>query len=293
MSTGHFEDIDNDRPDGIAEVMRETAFSFEAPASAVMYAGALAQARRHRRRSAAAGVLTAVAVVGVAGAVVTQNSTRAGVSPASSATTPAGGSSSPAKPTTEPTTKPATAADRKALADFVLNTGIGALPAGSHIEGDPSSGVEGSKFPPQKRLPVTPPTDVLGGVNGAWAVGPGGATSVSIEVQVRTLALTCDHFKTLSPQDVCTTTPFAKGGEVVSHQYRKDSIHQTGQYFRDYIWLRPDGADVIVSQVAPSESQFVWTGDQVDGLLARPAWDQAVTQLKAFIADAGRAVTGG
>jgi hypothetical protein len=83
-----------------------------------------------------------------------------------------------------------------------------------------------------------------------------------------------------------------QGGVMVSHQYRKDSINQTGSYFSDYIWLRPDGADVSIL-VAASPAQFPWTSAQAGAVFALPAWDQAVTQVKAYIAAEGSGATGG
>lgn len=301
-----FEDSGNDRPGGLAEAMRETAYSFEAPASAAMYAGALAQARRHRRRSAAAGTLAAVAVVGVAGAVVTQLPSRGAAR--SAAGTSAGGpvaassSSSPSpSPDSEhssssaaaatPKPKPPTEDDLKALANFVLNTGMNAMPPGSQIVGHPTTGIMGSKFPRQKRLPVNPPTDVIGGVDGAWDFGPGDS-NVGIQVQVRTLRLDCAFLMKGNPKDVCTTTPFAGGGVIVSHQYRKDSTNQTGPYFSDYIWLRPDGADIMINLVASSPARFAWTSAQADAVFALPAWEQAVTRVKAYIDAEGGGSTG-
>jgi len=294
MSTDHFQDIDHDRPDGIAEAMRETAFSFDAPASTTLYAGALAHARRHRRRSAAAGTLAAVAVVGVAGAVVTQVPTHGGVSPSSSTGPAAGGpstsGSSPSpdhstSPTTVAPPKHVTAAEGKALANFVLNTALGALPPGSHPV-NTGFGAGGTKIPDGKHLPVNgAPADVLGVVNGTWNMGTTDGPGAAVDVAVRTDALTCQKLK-LSPQDVCTVTPFAKGGELITYKSRKDPVNQTGPYFLDYIWLRPDGAEVEVAMVAPSASQFALTSDQVNALLSAPGWDQAAAQLKALIADA-------
>lgn len=299
MSTGHFQDIDNDRPGGIAEAMRDTACSFEAPASALMYAGALDQARRHRRRSTAAGTLAAVAVVAGAGAVVTQlpshresqssAGTRAGSAATSNLSPGPGHSTSPAAASTA---KPPTEADLKALANSVLTAGMSAMPPGSQIVGHPTTGIKGSKFPPQKQLPVTPPTDIVGGVDGTWDTGPGGVSNVAIDVQVRTVALTCEYLMKDNPRDVCTTTAFAKGGVIVSHEYRKDSINQTGAYFQDYIWIRPDGADVVISQVAPSVSQLAWTSAQANAVFALPAWGQAVTQLNSYIAAEGTGIIG-
>jgi hypothetical protein len=78
-----------------------------------------------------------------------------------------------------------------------------------------------------------------------------------------------------------------QSGEIIADQSRKDPIRQTGAYFLDYVWQRPDGAQVTVSQVGPSVAQFPWTSDRVTALLALPAWDQAVARLKALLADAG------
>ncbi|WP_194894082.1 hypothetical protein [Catenulispora pinisilvae] len=295
MSTDHFEDIDHDQPDGIAAAFRETAFSFEAPASAVLHAGALAHARRHRRRSAAAGTLAAVAAVGVAGAVVTQIPSYAGASTTSSVGPGTAGvtaSSSTPSPSPSHSTSPAavapthvTAAEGKALANLVLDTALGALPPGSHPV-NTGFGAGGTKIPNGKNLPVNgAPADLLGLVNGTWNMGTADGPGVGVSVAVRTDALSCQKMK-LSPQDVCTIAPFAKGGELVTHESRKDPVNQTGPYFLSYVWLRPDGADIAVDMVEPSPSQFALTSDQANTLLAAPGWDQAVTKLKALVADA-------
>lgn len=297
MSTGQFEDLDHDRPEGIVEAMRETAFSFDSPTSTVLHAGALAHARRHRRRSAA-GVLAAIAVVGVAGAVATgipsqsgnSESAAAGTTPGSSAPSASASTASASpvhssSPALAPPAKHATTLDHQALAKFVLNTALAGLPAGVHPVST-SFGVMGSKLPPypDKHLPVVPPTDILGGVNGTWSTE---TASGSVGIAVRTNVASCEAVKKIYPQDVCTTTPFDKGGQIIFDQSRKDPVTQTGSYMWDYTWVRPDGALITISQAGNSVSNFAWTPQQMSALLELPAWDQAVAQLKTYIADAG------
>lgn len=295
MSTDHFEDIDHDQPDGIAAAFRETAFSFEAPASAVLHAGALAHARRHRRRSAAAGTLAAVAAVGVAGAVVTMIPSRTGASTRSSVGPGAAGvtsSNSTPSPSTDHSTSPAavapthvTAAQGKALASSVLDIAVGALPPGSHPI-KTGFGAGGTRIPDGKNLPVNgAPANVLGTVDGTWGLGTQDGPGAAVVVSIRTDTPTCQKMR-LSPNDVCTVAPFAKGGEFITYKSRKDPVTETGPYFLSYVWVRPDGAVIEVDMVEPSPSQFTLTSDQASTLLEAPGWDQAVTQLKALVANA-------
>lgn len=258
----------DERPEGLAEALREIAEQFEPPHHERLHDRARSRVRQiERRRRAAGASLAGLVVAGTIGALAFALPGGAG-GRATAAGTAAASTASSAGDVTQAQ---------------VLQVLASALPANA---------VSVPNAQGESRWADGPDVD---GNNGDWYVSAGTTlksssptgSTVSIMVMRGEQTTTCAEAEARSNMDTCAVSRF-DGGTLILDESRHDPTVPLSEPVWQYYWLSPAGNEIELSITDSSVSDFALAQEAALAVVTDRGWDGLADRLPAAVCRGGR-----